>query len=109
MIKIPKLTDDLKLYFSTPHVMNGKWVQFHGPGSLFDKNGRCDNGIVLSQFSLCDFNKKPVKSTSDEDRCNLTPDECKMQHKSTDTNYAFYHSPPTKPYPSDFVIEIKWD
>jgi hypothetical protein len=117
--KIPKLTDDLKLYFSAPHVMDGKWIQFHGPGSFFQKNGSpsgtidCDgkdNDIVLSRFSLCGFNKKkPTSSTSDIDRCNLTPDECKKQHKSTDLNYGSYHSLPTEQYTTDFVIEIKWD
>jgi hypothetical protein len=117
--KIPQLTDDLKLYFSTPSVMNGKWIQFHGPGSLFDKNGRFlvtmgndgkDNDIVLSGFSLCDFNKKKqFYSTSDLDRCNLTADECKDQHKPTDYNYGPYHCPPTEQSTNDFVIKIKWD
>jgi hypothetical protein len=117
--KIPKLADNLKLYFSAPHVMGGKWIQFHGPGSCFQKNGcpsgtvGCDgnnNDIVLSHFSLCDFNKKkPVKSTTDLDRCDLSPDECKKRHKSTDKHYVFYHSPPTEQYTTDFVIEIKWD
>jgi hypothetical protein len=99
--------------------MGGKWIQFHGPGSCFQKNG-CPSGtvgrdgnnndIVLSHFSLCDFNKKkPVKTTSDEDRCDLAPDECKKRHKSTDNNYLFYHSSPTERYSSDFVINIKWD
>jgi hypothetical protein len=117
--KIPKLTDDLKLYFSTPSVMNGKWIQFHGPGSFFDKNGRSlvtmgndgkDNDIVLSGFSLCDFSKKKqFEAISDLDRCNLTADECKNQHKLTDYNYAPYHSPPTQQSANDFVIKIKWD
>jgi hypothetical protein len=116
--KIPKLTHHLKLYFSTPHVMDGKWVQFHGPGSFFDKNGWLsgtmwtgeDNDVVLSGLSLCDFNKKKrTWSRTDEDRCYLKSEECKKRHKETDTNYASYHSPATKPYTNDFVINIKWD
>jgi hypothetical protein len=115
--KIPKLTDDLKLYFSTPHVLDGKWIQFHGPGSIFDKNGMLScgdddgyNQIVLSPFSLCDFNKKKrSQSRTDRDRCELTPNECKKQHKSTDTNYPSYHAPPNKQYTSDFVINVKWE
>jgi hypothetical protein len=99
--------------------MNGKWIQFHGPGSFFDKNGRSlvtmgndgkDNDIVLSGFSLCDFSKKKqFEAISDLDRCNLTADECKNQHKLTDYNYAPYHSPPTQQSANDFVIKIKWD
>jgi hypothetical protein len=50
-----------------------------------------------------------LESTTAHDRCDLAPDECKKQHKETDKNYAFYHSPPTQQYPSDFVIKIKWD
>ena len=117
--KIPKLTDHLKLYFSAPHVMNGKWIQFHRPGSSFQKNGRLsgtmgsggkNNHIVLSPFSLCDFNKKkPFNSTSDHDRCDLTPDECQKRHKETDQNYDFYHSSTTSQEQSDVVIKIKWD
>jgi hypothetical protein len=99
--------------------MNGKWIQFHGPGSFFDKNGRFlvtmgndgkDNDIVLSGFSLCDFGKKKqFYSTSDLDRCNLTADECKDQHKPTDYNYGPYHCPPTEQSTNDFVIKIKWE
>lgn len=96
-----------------------KSKQSHGPGSFFDKNGRLsgtmgsggkNNDIVLSEFSLCDFNKrKPFYSTSGHDCCNLTPDECKKQHKETDHNYDFYHSSPTSQEPSDVVIKVKWD
>jgi hypothetical protein len=111
--KIPKLTNSLKLYFSAPHVMNGKWIQFYGPGSFFDQNGSGSghgDDILLSQFSLCDFNKKePTQDTDDCDRCDLTPDECKKQHKSTDYNYDSYHAPATELNPNDFVVKIRWE
>jgi hypothetical protein len=66
--------------------------------------------VILSQFSLCDFNKKkPTKTTSDIDRCNLSPEDCMIQHKETDVNFPIYHSSPAKEYNVDYVINIKWE
>jgi hypothetical protein len=103
---IPPLTDDLKLFFSALDVLNGKWIQFHGPGSLFKKDDP-----ITSQLSLCNFhNKVPRASKSDHDRCKLNAEECKLQHiEINEPNYHATHSSPDQLVTSDFMIKIKWE
>lgn len=48
---IPQLTPDTRLYFSSPLIANGAWVQFHGPGTTIFDVGGPDFHLTLG--SLC--------------------------------------------------------
>ena len=53
---IPSLSTNPRLYFSTPHIANGDWVQFYGPGTtIFDVGG---DDFYLTIGALCPKGKK---------------------------------------------------
>lgn len=105
---IPKLTNDLKLFFSSAHIGNGRWIQFHGPGKEVD--GSDDGVSVITLFSLLNpQDSGEHTSVSNEDRCDLGTAECFNQHKPTDYNYHYYHSSPSDLYTAEYQISIKWE
>lgn len=84
--KIPPLTPNLKLYFSTPNLLGGNWIQFHGPGTLL---WIVDPTFQLMVGSLCDPNGKGKYLSVN---CQ---DPSSKRHGKVST--------------SDYQIKIKWE
>lgn len=64
---IPKLTPNLKLFFSTPHIANGDWIQFHGPGTVLWKliGGAVPTQSHLTLSALCPKGKEGSYKSQD--------------------------------------------
>lgn len=95
---IPQLSSRTRLYFSTPHVGNGEWVQFHGPGTQLGELGG-DPATFLTLGSLC-----PPPSQADIDS-NKAGDFTSVSTWYHNNGSIIKSSPQT----SKYQISIKWD
>ena len=59
---IPQLHSNPKLFFSSPYIANGDWVQFYGPGAILTNINTQFQHVTLG--SLCDPKKKDGVFTS---------------------------------------------
>ena len=90
--EIPKLSTNTRLYFSTPHIANGDWIQFHGPGTkIFYVGGK---NFYLTIGALCPKGKEGVFTSRDT--------YYNMDDKADQPNYSESRT-------SQYQISIKWD
>ena len=87
---LPKRTPSLRLFFSSPFIADGQWIQFHGPGTLLHKIESEDkfSHIVLGCFT-------PVGKESSYSSLHSTYDDGGKLSEVMTT--------------SDYKVEVRWE